>query len=126
MTTDDLHEDPITPARFDALVAFLLARLDEDEAAARTALLDREFLPFESVTQTADHGARGAPAASRDRARGRPAARGSAGSTAATCYPAVAGQEVRRSAGTAAHGTTGRRSPRGPAEHAAHTRGAHG
>ena len=61
MTTDDLHEDPITPARFDALVAFLLARLDEDEAAARTALLDREFLPFESVTQTADHGARHGP-----------------------------------------------------------------
>ena len=45
MTTDDLDEDPITPARFDALVAFLLARLDEDEAAARTVLLDREFLP---------------------------------------------------------------------------------
>ena len=61
MTTDDLHEDPITPARFDALVAFLLARLDEDEAAARTVLLDREFLPFESVMQTADHGARHGP-----------------------------------------------------------------
>ena len=40
MTTDDLHEDPITPARFDALVAFLLARLNEDEAAARTVLLN--------------------------------------------------------------------------------------
>jgi len=61
MTTDDLHEDPITPARFDALVAFLLARLDEDEAAARTALLNREFLPFESIMQTADHGARHGP-----------------------------------------------------------------
>ena len=61
MTTDDLHEDPITPARFDARVTFLLARLDEDEAAARTVLLDREFLPFESVTQTADHGARHGP-----------------------------------------------------------------
>jgi|SoiMethySBSTD1v2_1073268.scaffolds.fasta_scaffold1599867_1 hypothetical protein len=61
MTTDDLDEDPITPARFDALVAFLLARLDEDEAAARTVLLDREFLPFESVVQAADHGTRHGP-----------------------------------------------------------------
>ena len=61
MTTDDLHEDSITPARFDALVAFLLARLDEDETSARTVLLDREFLPFESVMQTADHGARHGP-----------------------------------------------------------------
>ena len=61
MTTDDLHEDPIAPTRLDALVAFLLARLDEDEAAARTVLLDREFLPFESVMQTADHGARHGP-----------------------------------------------------------------
>ena len=61
MTTDDLHEDRITPVRCDALVAFLLARLDEDEAAARTVLLDREFLPFESVVQTADHFARHGP-----------------------------------------------------------------
>jgi hypothetical protein len=61
MTTDELHRDPMTPARFDALVAFLLARLDEDEATARTVLLDREFLPFESVMQTADHGARHGP-----------------------------------------------------------------
>ena len=61
MTTDDLNEDPTTPARFDALVVFLLARLDEDESAARAVLLDREFLPFESVMQTADHGARHGP-----------------------------------------------------------------
>jgi len=61
MTTDDLHEDLTTPARFDALVVFLLARLDEDESAARAVLLDREFLPFESVMQTADHGARHGP-----------------------------------------------------------------
>jgi len=61
MTTDDLNEDPTTPARFDALVVFLLARLDEDEFAARAVLLDREFLPFESVMQTADHGARHGP-----------------------------------------------------------------
>ena len=61
MTTDDQHEDPATPARFDALAAFLLARLDEDEAAARAVLLDRGFLPFESVVQTADHGARHGP-----------------------------------------------------------------
>ena len=61
MTTDDLHEDPTIPARFGALVVFLLARLDEDESAARAVLLDREFLPFESIMQTADHGARHGP-----------------------------------------------------------------
>jgi len=61
MTTDDLHEDPTTRARFDALVVFLLARLDEDESAARAVLLDREILPFASVMQTADHGARHGP-----------------------------------------------------------------
>ena len=61
MTTGDLHEDPTTRARFDALVVFLLARLDEDESAARAVLLDREILPFASVMQTADHGARHGP-----------------------------------------------------------------
>lgn len=58
MTTDDLRaRRPAT----DPLAAFLLARLDEDEAAARRVLLGGEFLPFESLAQTSDHGARHGP-----------------------------------------------------------------
>ena len=61
MSIDDPAAPPSIRADLDALVAFLLARLDEDEEAARTHLRRREILPFESIVQTADHGARHGP-----------------------------------------------------------------
>jgi hypothetical protein len=61
MSTNDPAAQPSIRADLDALVTFLLARLDEDEVAARTHLRGREFLPFESIVQTADHGARHGP-----------------------------------------------------------------
>jgi Family of unknown function (DUF6221) len=61
MSTNDPAAQPSIRADLDALVTFLLARLDEDEVAARTHLHGREFLPFESIVQTADHGARHGP-----------------------------------------------------------------
>jgi hypothetical protein len=61
MSTNDPAAQPSIRADLDALVTFLLARLDEDEVAAWTHLRGREFLPFESIVQTADHGARHGP-----------------------------------------------------------------
>ena len=61
MSTNDPAAQPSIRADLDALVPFLLARLDEDEEAARAHLLRREILPFESIVQTADHGARHGP-----------------------------------------------------------------
>jgi hypothetical protein len=58
MTGDDLRAGHPIP---DPLVAFLLARLDEDEEAARRLLLGGEFLPFESLGRSAGHGARHGP-----------------------------------------------------------------
>jgi hypothetical protein len=58
MNTDDLHQRrPATGP----LTAFLLARLVEDEEAARTLLLRGDVPPFESLTRTADHRARHGP-----------------------------------------------------------------
>jgi hypothetical protein len=54
MSTDD-------PSDLEPLLKFLLARLDEDEAAARGQLRGGGILPFESITQTADHRARQGP-----------------------------------------------------------------
>ena len=61
MTTDDLSNPPSMRPDLDALAAFLVARLDEDEAAARSLLLSGEILPFESIAQAADHRARYGP-----------------------------------------------------------------
>jgi Family of unknown function (DUF6221) len=61
MSTDDPATRPSIRADLDHLVAFLLARLDEDEEAARTQMRGGEILPFESITQAADHGARHGP-----------------------------------------------------------------
>jgi hypothetical protein len=61
MSTDDPATRPRIRADLDHLVAFLLARLDDDEEAARTQVRGGEILPFESITQTADHGARHGP-----------------------------------------------------------------
>jgi hypothetical protein len=61
MSTNDPAAQPSIRADLDALVTFLLARLEEDEAAAWTLLRGREFRPFESIVQTADHGARHGP-----------------------------------------------------------------
>src|SRR6476620_8959445 len=61
MSTDDPAAQPSVRADLDPLVTFLLARLDEDEEAARTHLLGGEILPFESIVQAADHRARHGP-----------------------------------------------------------------
>lgn len=61
MSTNDPAAQPSIRADLDALVTFLLARLEEDEVAAWTLLRGREFRPFESIVQTADHGARHGP-----------------------------------------------------------------
>lgn len=58
---DDTAAQPSVRADLDPLVTFLLARLDEDEEAARTHLLGGEILPFESIVQAADHRARHGP-----------------------------------------------------------------
>src|SRR4051794_13752192 len=61
MSTNDPAAQPSIRADLDALVTFLLARLEEDEVAAWAVLRGREFRPFESIVQTADHGARHGP-----------------------------------------------------------------
>ncbi len=61
MTTEELPDRPSMRADLDALAAFLLDRLAEDEEAARSLLRSGEFLPFESIGQTADHRARHGP-----------------------------------------------------------------
>jgi|tagenome__1003787_1003787.scaffolds.fasta_scaffold18636739_1 hypothetical protein len=45
----------------DDLVSFLLARLEDDEIAARTLIGSGETLPFESSIQTSDHASRHGP-----------------------------------------------------------------
>ena len=61
MSTNDPAAQPSIRADLDALVTFLLARLEEDEVAARAHLRGGELLPFESIVQTADHRARQGP-----------------------------------------------------------------
>jgi hypothetical protein len=61
MSTDDPPAQPSLRADLDPLVGFLLARLDEDEQAARGQLRSGGILPFESIAQTADHRARHGP-----------------------------------------------------------------
>ena len=59
MSTENLSAQPRPD--LDPLVSFLLARLDEDEAAARGQLRSGGIRPFESIAQTADHRARHGP-----------------------------------------------------------------
>ena len=61
MSTDDLSAPPSPCADLDPLVKFLLARLDDDETAARGHMRSGGILPFESIGQAADHGARHGP-----------------------------------------------------------------
>lgn len=61
MTTHDDPRGTDADPRLEALARFLLARLDEDEAAARAVVLSGDLLPYESILQTADHGARHGP-----------------------------------------------------------------
>jgi len=61
MSTDDLSAPPSRCADLDPLVTFLLARLDDDETAARGHMRSGGILPFESIGQAADHGARHGP-----------------------------------------------------------------
>jgi hypothetical protein len=61
MSTDDLSAPPSRCADLDPLVRFLLARLDDDETAARGHMRGGGILPFESIGQAADHGARHGP-----------------------------------------------------------------
>ena len=61
MSTDDLPAQPSLHADLDPLVRFLLARLDDDETAARGHMRSGGILPFESIGQAADHGARHGP-----------------------------------------------------------------
>ena len=58
MSTDEPAAQPSIRADLDHLVTFLLARLDEDEEAARAQMRGGAILPFESTAQTADHRAR--------------------------------------------------------------------
>jgi Family of unknown function (DUF6221) len=61
MSTDDLSAPPSRCADLDPLVTFLLARLDDDETAARGHMRGGGILPFESIGQAADHSARHGP-----------------------------------------------------------------
>ena len=61
MSTDDLSAPPSRRPDLDPLVKFLLARLDDDETAARGHMRGGGILPFESIGQAADHGARHGP-----------------------------------------------------------------
>ena len=61
MSTDDLSAPPSRRPDLDPLVKFLLARLDDDETAARGHMRSGGILPFESIGQAADHGARHGP-----------------------------------------------------------------
>ena len=61
MTHDDTTQRTDDATRIEELAAFLLARLDDDETAAQSALLGSAFLPFESLAQASDHGARHGP-----------------------------------------------------------------
>jgi len=61
MSTDEPSAQPNARADLDPLVKFLLARLDDDETAARSHMRGGGILPFESIGQAADHGARHGP-----------------------------------------------------------------
>lgn len=61
MTHDDMPQRTDDATRIEELAGFLLARLDDDETAAQSALLGSAFLPFESLVQASDHGARHGP-----------------------------------------------------------------
>ena len=53
MSTDDLSAPPSPCADLDPLVKFLLARLDDDETAARGHMRSGGILPFESIGRAA-------------------------------------------------------------------------
>jgi hypothetical protein len=61
MSTDNPSAGTSRGADLDPLVKFLLARLDDDERAARGHMRGGGILPFESIGQAADHGARHGP-----------------------------------------------------------------
>ena len=61
MSTDEPSAQPSLPTDLDPLVKFLLARLDDDETAARGHMRGGGILPFESIGQAADHAARHGP-----------------------------------------------------------------
>ena len=61
MSTDELSAQPSLSTDLDPLVKFLLARLDDDETAARGHMRGGGILPFESIGQAADHAARQGP-----------------------------------------------------------------